>query len=453
MMGNRMAHTPIGLDPGKWVVAAMLFASTALVSGQAQISPRDQLVFTPYHQTGIYDIGEKAGWTVTRTADTTCLHYSYTVKENNFLLVKSGDLDLTSGTATIEVQLNEPAMILVNINAECALPPSAAADVAREDKPTEILKPTLLGAAIAPQLLKPSEETPSDFDAFWKANLEKLAKIPINPQLTPMTTEKPGIEMYTVKLDSVDSHVQGYLAKPSRPGKYPAMILYQYAGVYKLNPDNAAHYAQQGWLTFNVDSHDMLPSDDSGASKDYASINNDDRDKSYFLDMFLRDTRAVDFIASLPEWDGKNIALTGSSMGGWQSLVTAGLNPSRITAIAVNVPAGADMNGSLHGRKTGYPNWKMDDANVVKTSPYFDPVNFAPRIKAATLVAMGFIDTTSPPAGVWSLYNQITAPKAVVPLVNAGHDNFSPPEKFLPYQQRATEMFNQILEGQPISFE
>ncbi len=302
-------------------------------------------------------------------------------------------------------------------------------------------------------MLKPSEETPSDFDAFWKANLDKLAKVPMNPVLTPVATEKPGIEIHIVRLDSVDSHVQGYLAKPATPGKYPAMVMYQYAGVYKLNPDNAARYAEQGWLTLNVDSHDMLPSDDSGAPKNYAGLNNDDRDKCYFLDMFLRDTRAIDYIASLPDWDGKTIVLTGGSMGGWQSLVTAALNPMRITAVAAKVPAGADINGSLHGRQTGYPNWKMDDPKVVKTSPYFDPVNFAPRIRATTLIGMGFIDTTSPPAGVWSLYNQITAPKAIVPLIDAGHDNFSPPEKFLPYQTRADQMFSQILRGQPITLQ
>jgi cephalosporin-C deacetylase-like acetyl esterase len=36
-------------------------------------------------------------------------------------------------------------------------------------------------------------------------------------------------------------------------------------------------------------------------------------------------------------------------------------------------------------------------------SRYFDTVNFAPRIKAPALVAMGFIDTTAPPVGIWVL--------------------------------------------------
>ncbi len=433
-------------------VAGAMLVSVSLAAGQPQVSPDAQLVFTPYHATGIYDVGERVGWTVTRPADDACAHYAYTVKKNNLDAVKTGELDLTAGTATLETALNEPGMVLVNIEQECGAAITAARPgIASSDKPAPKVKPTLLGAAVAPERLRPSEETPSDFDAFWKAELEKLAKIPINPVLTAVTTDKPEITLATVKLDSVDSHVQGYLAKPTKPGKYPAMILFQYAGVYKLRPENAEKYAEKGWLAFNVDSHDMAPTDDAGAPKDYSTLNDDDREKCYFLDMFLRDTRAIDYIASLPDWDGKTIVLTGSSMGGWQSVVTAGLNPARITAIAVRVPAGADINGGLHGRKSGYPYWPTDDAKVAKTSPYFDPVNFAARIRAMTLVGLGLIDTTSPPAGVWTMYNQITAPKAVVPLVDVGHDNFSPPEKFAPYDSRAAEMFDEIREGQTIT--
>jgi cephalosporin-C deacetylase-like acetyl esterase len=434
-------------------LAASLFLTTAALSAQAPLTPESQLVFTPYHATGIYAVGERVGWTVTRPADDSCLHYTYTAKKNDLNVLKTGELDLTAGTGTIETASNAPAMILVNIEQQCA--PPIAASVPTPGAPAPKPKLTLLGAAVAPELLKPSEETPSDFETFWASQLNKLKKIPINPVLTPAPlpagSESAGIQMFTIKLDSVDSHVQGYLAKPAKPGKYPAMVVYQWAGVYKLNPDVSAHFAEEGWFTFNVDSHDMAPTDDAGAPKNYSTLHNDDPDKSYFLNMYLRDTRALDYIESSPDWDGKTIVLTGSSMGGMQSLATAALNPTRVTAIAVRVPAGADMNGGLHGRKTGYPNWPIDDTNVVKTSPYFDPVNFAPRIKAATLVGMGFIDTTSPPAGVWTVYNLIPAPKAIVPLIDTAHDNVSPPEKYVPFETRKMAMFNQILAGQPIT--
>ncbi len=133
----------------------------------------------------------------------------------------------------------------------------------------------------------------------------------------------------------------------------------------------------------------------TGIQNDYQTIGNTDREKSYFLAMYLRDTRALDYVAGLPEWNGKTLVATGASMGGQQSLVTAGLNPGRITAVVVNEPAGADSNGVAHGRTTGYPYWPSDNPEAMKTALYFDTVNFAARIKAPTLVSMGFVDTTA----------------------------------------------------------
>ena len=92
----------------------------------------------------------------------------------------------------------------------------------------------------------------------------------------------------------------------------------------------------------------------------------------------------------------------------------------------VCVPAGADTNGDLHGRKAGYPNWPSDNPDVMKTALYFDTVNFASRIKAPVMAGMGFIDTISPPAGVWTALNQIPGPKEPLPMIESEHDNLTP---------------------------
>ena len=175
----------------------------------------------------------------------------------------------------------------------------------------------------------------------------------MNPQLTSVPSDRAGVDLYTVKLDSVDSHVQGYLAKPSKPGKYPALLMYEYAGVHKLRPADSVDRAEAGWLAFNVDSHDIPPTESTGAPMDYYEVGNRDREKCYFLDMYLRDARAIDYIVDSPDWDGKTIVLVGTSMGGQQGLAVAALNRRRVTAVIVNEPSGADTNGSLHGRKAG----------------------------------------------------------------------------------------------------
>ena len=173
-----------------------------------------------------------------------------------------------------------------------------------------------LGAAVAPTLLKPSVPAPADFDTFWAAQLARLRRIAPDPVLTPMRNSQPGVKLFRVRLDSVGSHVQGYLAVPDRRGKFPALVIYQWAGVYRLDPAWAADRAAEGWLTFDVDSHDLPPDQAAGVPVDYSAISDHGRDTSYFLDMYLRDTRALQYIRSSPRWDGRTVVLTGTSMGG-----------------------------------------------------------------------------------------------------------------------------------------
>ncbi|HEV2448235.1 MAG TPA: acetylxylan esterase [Candidatus Sulfopaludibacter sp.] len=408
------------------VLGALLLAA---ISAAAQ-SP----TFTPFHENGIYALGEKAGWTVKAPEGSAEGHYFYVIRKNNLDVIQKGMLDLSSGAATIEASLNEPAMLYVEVI------PGASPD-AGAAKTT----PIHLGAAIAPYDLKPSAARPADFDAFWDGKLKALAEVPINPVLTPGEAGKPGVDFYMVKLDSLGSHVQGYLAKPAREGKFPALVIYQYAGVYALQPSTVTDRAAEGWLAFDVDSHDIRPDQADGVERNYQAAGNTSRETSYFLDMYLRDARAIDYIASRPDWDGKTIVVMGTSMGGQQSLVTAGLR-SNITAVLVNEPSGADSNGDLHGRKAGYPNWPSNDPKVMETALYFDTVNFASRIKAPVLAALGFIDTIAPPAGIWTALDQIPGPKEVIPMVESDHNNKTP-EKQGAWVSRSRDVLETILHG------
>jgi cephalosporin-C deacetylase-like acetyl esterase len=280
---------------------------------------------------------------------------------------------------------------------------------------------------VAPTKLTLSTPRPDDFDAFWEAKLAAQAKVPINPILTQVATDVPGVEMSMFVLDALGSKAHGYVAKPVGEGKFPALIQLQYAGVYALNAHGDAESAARGWLVLNVDSHDKLPSDPSGGIPQvYNAIGNTDREKSYFLNMYLRDSRVLDYLMTRPDWDGKTVVLTGGSMGGQQSLALAGLRPDKVTAALVCVPAGADTNADLHGRKAGYPYWPSDNPDAMKTALYFDTVNFASRIKAKVFAGFGFIDTVSPPAGVWTMFNQIQGPKEALPMIDSEHDNYTP---------------------------
>lgn len=458
-------------------LAGLFVAQFSLLAQRG--APAPTFVAAPYHASGIYAAGEKAGWTITPVPGVTppTGDFTYTVKTNNSATIKTGTFNLSSGPATIEVVQNDPAMLYVQITPPPTAPapapegpaagPAAAATVA----PNATLPAAARGnggrggrggaggprlaAAIAPTKIKPSVPRPADFDAFWDGKLAELANIPVNPSLTPVPANKDGIALFTVKLDSVGSHVQGYLAKPARTGKFPALIMYQWAGVYSLETQTLAAVkdrAAEGWLVLNVDSHDISPNEGQAEHpelQNYQSQGNTDRETAYFLKMYLRDARAVDYIKSRPDWDGKIIVFQGTSMGGQQSLATAGLRPNDVTAVIVNVPSGADFNGDAHGHRTGYPNWLTNagatpNPKIAETGQYFDTVNFAHRIKAPVVAAMGFLDITSPPAGIWAALNEIPGPKEAISMIESDHNHITP-EKQGAWDARSKEVRDSLL--------
>ncbi len=401
-----------------------------------------QLTFKPYHDGGIYDTGETVGWTVTPGPVTPTYAYKWTIRRNNAVVLKEGKLDLSAGRDKIEITADQPEMIYVAI--EPYAPPATAYVGGNTGRNNGLYA---VGAAAAPRKIGLSTPRPGDFDAFWDGKLAAQAKVPINPVLTPVPTDVPGVELSMFALDALGSKAHGYLAKPARDGKFPAWVQLQYAGVYALNAHAAAQHGAEGWLFLNVDSHDKLPSDPSGnIPRDYQRIGNTDREKSYFLNMYLRDSRVLDYLLTRPDWNGKTMVVTGGSMGGQQSLALAGLQPEKITAVLVCVPAGADTNGDLHGRKAGYPNWPSDNPDAMKTALYFDTVNFASRIRAPAMVGMGFIDTISPPAGVWTALNQIHGPKEPLPMIESEHDNLTP-QKGRACPARTQEILDLIVKG------
>src|SRR5581483_6485208 len=106
------------------LVFALLAAATL---GLAQPEPiEQQLTFTPYHATGIYEVGETVGWTVTPGPITPTYAYKWTIRRNNAVVLKEGKLDLSSGKDKIEISGEQPEMIYVAIEPYAMLAADAA---------------------------------------------------------------------------------------------------------------------------------------------------------------------------------------------------------------------------------------------------------------------------------------------------------------------------------------
>ena len=159
-------------------------------------------------------------------------------------------------------------------------------------------------------------------------------------------------------------------------------------------------------------------------------IGNEDRETSYFLRMNLGCYRAAEYLATRDDWDGKTLVVMGTSQGGYQSFVTAGLHP-KITAMLANVPAGCDTTAKDANRAAGWPYWEggawggRDAKKIMATSRYFDAVNFARKVKCPAMITMGLIDETCPAASVLAAANSVQGKvqRLVLPLSNHHGDH------------------------------
>ncbi len=420
-----------------------------------------RITLTPFKPSGIYRIGETVGWAVTVApgGDSSGADYTFTVKKNNLDVLKSGHLNLSGGPTSIQFIVDEPAMVYVQVS------PQARTDTGGKSGNTDngqeapaaarAANDIIVGAAVAPERIAPSVPRPVDFDRFWAAKIRLLKRIPPHPVVEPAASDRPGVDYATLTMDHINgTHVRGQIGKPAKPGRFPGLVIFQWASPpYPLQKQWVTDRAAEGWLALNIEPHDVLPDQPAAyyealppALKNYQTIGIDDRDKSYFLQMYLADFRAVEYLASRPDWDGRTLIVMGTSMGGQQSLCVAGLN-DKVTGLIVNEPAGADSNGPLHGRAAGYPNWPADNPRIMSTARYFDTVNCAAHIRVPSLVSMGFVDTIAPPVGIWAAFNQIRAPKEAVPMIDSPHNNFATPEQQRPYTQRAAEWLSVLVRG------
>jgi len=291
-------------------------------------------------------------------------------------------------------------------------------------------------AGVEPEKIMPTVENPADFDKFWDDAKKAIKDLPLDSRMTLMPercTEKVDVYHVSFQNDRPGARVYGILCVPKAPGKYPALLHVPGAGVRGYAGDLAN--AEKGIITLQIGIHGIpvnLPAQvyedlRFAALSAYNSYNADDRDRFYYKRVYLGCVRANDFLTSLPQYDGSNLAVTGGSQGGALSIITAGLD-SRVKWLGAYYPALSDVTGYLHGRAGGWPHYfagSNREYNETKqklaTLPYFDVVNFARRVKIPGYYSWGYNDETCPPTSMHAFYNVTNAPKELFLAYDTGH--------------------------------
>lgn len=308
------------------------------------------------------------------------------------------------------------------------------------------------GVVVAPETITPSMPAPEDFDAFWNARRAALKAMPMQAQLKPMDGSDQAVECFDLMIPCPDTKpVRGYYARPKGAEVHsrPAILFLRAAGVAghwcRASAQNAMSLAREyGAIVVDINAHGMLngqPEEyykdlEQGELRSYWTHGADDRDRFYFVGMYVRLLRAIDFVATRDEWDGKHLITTGESQGGGQSLAAAGLD-RRVSAVVALVPAMCDFTGPVVGRLGGWPRPIDRDVEseqarkVIDAVRYCDNVNLAAQSRAETLIFVGLIDTTCSAPGIFAIYNRLPGSKQIVAYPHKPHNGLPEEDRWI----------------------
>lgn len=392
-----------------------------------------EVKITPDHADGIYTSGETAMFKVEyfrngkSCPDQFLLafihHLAYPVRRRDMIKFSTGKQEKLS------VELKEPGSTVLEI----LIPGKNGRPLRRKvsGEKTHYLSFSC-GIIASPEKCLPAVDKPEDFDRFWEEQKKELQKVPLrilekNAVEIP-EERKGGFLAWDMKISCAGSMpVSGYLTMPADVAagkrKVPVVVSYHGGGVR-----SSILSFHENAIWFDVNAHGIVngkePSFYLELSRNelhkYIHRGLGSRDTFYFKDMYLRLLRAQEFVRQLPEWNRKDLILSGGSQGGGQALAGAGLDP-HVTLVHAWVPALCNLNHYRKGYSSSWPcslyysnQSNLDMDKTAECIRYFDAVNFARNIRCEIFMSAGLLDSTCPPENVFAAYNVIPSGKKTI---------------------------------------
>ena len=295
-----------------------------------------------------------------------------------------------------------------------------------------------IGIWADPHKQRIQRQEPADFDKFWENKKYELARVPLKVlQKESFDADgKESFDIFDVKIACAGPvPVSGIITIPkNKTRKYPAMVQYHGAGVRSANA-----YIQPGVITFNVNAHGLPNGKDESF---YDEIIRDKNRNPYklpaeksvemFQYMFLRALRALEYVRTLPEWNGKDLIVCGGSQGGVQVLAAAALDKN-VTLAVPSIPAMIGI-AEFTIRKNVEPAWpnpytkeffsKQNITEIAKKFDYVDGAFFMRRVHCPLYVSIGLYDVIA--AHVYAAFNDCPAREKVISCIpNMGHYSYN----------------------------
>ena len=295
------------------------------------------------------------------------------------------------------------------------------------------------GAAVEPRRLRQTKPEPADFDAFWAKRKAELAAVPMKATLEEISSPVQGVRLFKVSVACAGGHPStGYLSVPATEGRYPAIVgFHGYNASWGRNATNPPRKVPEKAIQLLVSAHGFelgreasyyLDFRKSTCSNGYGHAfdpaQNSRPETCYFGGMAWRVMRGIEYVKSRPEWNGRDLTVTGGSQGSLQAIWGAALVPG-VTAAKIYIPWCCDIGGTEDGRNHG--EWYLKWAPGLD---YYDQVNMARRVPGTCRVdisRVGLGDYIAPPCGVAMMFNNLSCPKSIVWVQGSTH-GYVPPE-------------------------
>ncbi|EHQ28410.1 acetylxylan esterase [Mucilaginibacter paludis] len=278
--------------------------------------------------------------------------------------------------------------------------------------------------------IKSNHLKPADFSQFWRSAKAQLAQVPPAFKVTEQPDRaQRDYKVYLVEMKSLGNiTVRGWMTIPKNKKLNEKLPVYMVLPGYGANLDPIPGVPNFACIALNVrglgNSRDVV----NPSKEDFITYNIHDKNKYILRGAIMDCERMLDFISGNADLDAKSIFVTGGSMGGYLSLVLAGLD-NRVAMVAADNPTFSDFRWTV-----GYGTFPMsailnfaklkrlNAEQVLTTLDYFDLKNFMPTVKANVLMAIGLLDNFAPPNTELVAYNSISSTKKLFIYSNLGHE-------------------------------
>ncbi len=294
-------------------------------------------------------------------------------------------------------------------------------------------------------------QAPADLAAFWQRKLAAMRARPMNASVTEVDSGRPDVIVEKVTLDNHRGNpmVVRVSRKRTDTGARPAHL-----NVYP--PMGAATHVwpQTGRLGITFCGSLQGECRRPGQTKNEGLwARAETLDDCYWLDVVLDGVRAMDYVATRPDSDGRTI-VSGGSRGGWYSLALAAVAPDRVALARFASPCYSDvtMNQRLGYSSAANEIYSTFERDRVKTGGqvfanfrYFDPLFLAELIRTPVVFSAGLQDTICSAIGMTAAAHRMPKEYCTFVLDPEGGHGGSP--WMGPITRLAEELRGKIEEG------